>query len=256
MPTTGPPLGDAPKKCQLPTKQEGEECGSCFSPDTNFTCGTCASGLDCVKDPANKLLPDAPARCKKAAIVLIPIESNPCDTHNCGVNAECKVNERLNAPPLCLCRVGYTGDPFDRCVREELKIPCRNPGKNVPSPHDVCNTCQCSEDGILGGCTKRLCIPEVVEANPFEKLLYCATNDANYCEEKTDGEFNSCHNLPQPSCFIDNKTVKNCYGVCVPEDVPCNSRHPCKPIGNTSSGQLTSRCLNNKCVYAPALVIA
>ena len=49
----------------VPTKQKGEECGSCFSPDSNFFCGTCASGLDCVKDPNNELLPDAAGRCRQ-----------------------------------------------------------------------------------------------------------------------------------------------------------------------------------------------
>ena len=50
-------------KCRLPTKQAGEECGDCLSLDTNNFCGTCASGLDCVK--ANKDIPDAPGRCTK-----------------------------------------------------------------------------------------------------------------------------------------------------------------------------------------------
>ena len=49
----------------IKTKQEGEECGSCFSPDTNYFCGSCAPGLECLKDTASKLLPDAPSRCKK-----------------------------------------------------------------------------------------------------------------------------------------------------------------------------------------------
>ena len=47
------------------TRQAGEECGPCFSPDTNFFCGTCEEGLECVKDSSNSLLPDAPARCRQ-----------------------------------------------------------------------------------------------------------------------------------------------------------------------------------------------
>ena len=46
-------------------KQEGETCGRCFNPDTNFDCGTCASGLECVKDPRSNLLPDVPSKCRK-----------------------------------------------------------------------------------------------------------------------------------------------------------------------------------------------
>ena len=96
--------------------------------------------------------------------------------------------------------------------------------------------------------------------DPYKKLLFCATNDPNYCEEKTDGAFNVCHKLFQPSCFIDGKTVKNCYGVCTPDlDTPdgyCDENTLCKSIGDTSSGKLTSRCTNNQCVFAPAIVIA
>ena len=46
-------------------KQEGETCGRCFNPGTNFDCGTCASGLECVKDPRSNLLPDLPSKCRK-----------------------------------------------------------------------------------------------------------------------------------------------------------------------------------------------
>ena len=50
------------------TKQEGEVCGSCFSADTNFDCGKCIDGLECVKDPRNELLPDVPSRCARPNI--------------------------------------------------------------------------------------------------------------------------------------------------------------------------------------------
>ena len=44
------------------TKQEGEGCGPCFSPESNYFCGNCSVGLDCVKDHR---LPDAPGKCTK-----------------------------------------------------------------------------------------------------------------------------------------------------------------------------------------------
>ena len=47
-------------------KQEGEECGSCFNPETDFHCGTCAPGLDCKEDTiSGPLLPDLPKKCRK-----------------------------------------------------------------------------------------------------------------------------------------------------------------------------------------------
>ena len=46
------------------TKQEGESCGSCFSPSSNYDCGKCISGLECVPDENAHLLPDLPSRCR------------------------------------------------------------------------------------------------------------------------------------------------------------------------------------------------
>ena len=43
-------------------RQEGEDCGDCLSPSTNFFCGECAAGLECRKTP---ILPDAPGTCEK-----------------------------------------------------------------------------------------------------------------------------------------------------------------------------------------------
>jgi len=45
-------------------KQEGESCGSCFSPSSNYDCGKCISGLECVPDENAHLLPDLPSRCR------------------------------------------------------------------------------------------------------------------------------------------------------------------------------------------------
>ena len=47
------------------TKQEGESCGDCFSPSTNFFCGVCAAGLECRESPDVDILPDAAPRCEK-----------------------------------------------------------------------------------------------------------------------------------------------------------------------------------------------
>ena len=49
----------------VPTKQEGEECGMCLNPDTDYFCGSCAHGLECLKSLGTTLIPDAPSRCTK-----------------------------------------------------------------------------------------------------------------------------------------------------------------------------------------------
>lgn len=44
--------------------------------------------------------------------------ADPCPG-TCGLNARCQV---VNHNPICSCSVGFTGDPFVRCVKEESKI--------------------------------------------------------------------------------------------------------------------------------------
>ena len=47
-------------------KQEGEICGSCFSPENDFNCGKCAEGLECKEDNlSGPQLADLPKRCRK-----------------------------------------------------------------------------------------------------------------------------------------------------------------------------------------------
>ena len=41
---------------------------------------------------------------------------DPCQTHSCGVNAECKVKRHR---AFCVCLIGYEGDPYTIC--EERK---------------------------------------------------------------------------------------------------------------------------------------
>ena len=40
---------------------------------------------------------------------------------------------------------------------EIVDIRCSEPGKNVPSPYDSCNSCLCLDDGTVGLCTLALC---------------------------------------------------------------------------------------------------
>ena len=49
-------------------KKEGETCGSCFSPDTDYDCGVCGEGLECKDDSptSGPAIADLPKKCKKA----------------------------------------------------------------------------------------------------------------------------------------------------------------------------------------------
>ena len=46
-------------------KKEGEDCGPCFSPGTNFSCGVCKKGLECASNVNDSLIADAPRICRK-----------------------------------------------------------------------------------------------------------------------------------------------------------------------------------------------
>lgn len=48
---------------------------------------------------------------------------DPCPG-TCGINSRCQV---VNHSPICSCDVGYTGDPFIRCIYEERKNSENNP---------------------------------------------------------------------------------------------------------------------------------
>lgn len=67
----------------------------------------------------------APPNCKPECVVSseCPLDKScvnqkckdPCPG-TCGQNARCQV---VNHNPICICEVGYTGDPFRRCIKEE-----------------------------------------------------------------------------------------------------------------------------------------
>lgn len=52
---------------------------------------------------------------------------DPCPG-TCGINARCQV---VNHNPICSCSVGFTGDPFVRCLPEESKINFNNVHTNI-----------------------------------------------------------------------------------------------------------------------------
>lgn len=50
---------------------------------------------------------------------------NPCEG-SCGLNTECKVSSHI---PLCTCRQGYVGEPFNGCKE---KTQCKNAFRRSP----------------------------------------------------------------------------------------------------------------------------
>ena len=90
----------------------------------------------------------------------------------------------------------------------------------------------------------------------FEKgVLHCAKEpdltSLRYCNSAIDcpcGMYH-CHNLISPT--PDGK------GVCTPGETTCASDGDCKPVGDERrSGKLGVRCVNQKCQYMKAVIMA
>lgn len=58
---------------------------------------------------------------------------NPCESV-CGLNARCQV---VNHNPICSCELGFTGDPFIRCVKEEQRKEIRFKSNSIRSVLNV-----------------------------------------------------------------------------------------------------------------------
>lgn len=113
---------------------------------------------------------------------------NPCEGV-CGFNTECKV---VSHSPICLCKHGYTGDPFFGCNREILQIeaftsPC--------SPSPCGSNAICKEKANAGSCS---CLEGYI-GNPYEG---CRPE----CVINTD--------CPSNKACINNKCKDPCPGSC------------------------------------------
>lgn len=113
---------------------------------------------------------------------------NPCEGV-CGFNSECKV---VSHSPICLCKHGYTGDPFFGCNRELLQIeafttPC--------SPSPCGSNALCKEKANAGSCS---CLEGYI-GNPYEG---CRPE----CVINTD--------CPSNKACINNKCKDPCPGSC------------------------------------------
>ncbi|KAJ9598210.1 hypothetical protein L9F63_011093, partial [Diploptera punctata] len=117
---------------------------------------------------------------------------DPCPG-TCGLNAQCQV---VNHNPICSCRQGFTGDPFVRCIQEQMV-----PSRPVETPRDPCNPSPCGANAVCkerngaGSCT---CLPEYT-GDPY-------TGCRPECVLNTD-----CNR--QRAC-VRNKCVDPCPGTC------------------------------------------
>lgn len=99
-------------------------------PCTPSPCGLNSKCIEVDNHAVCSCLPDmigAPPNCRPECLVSseCPLDrscinqkcASPC-IGVCGLNSRCTV---VNHNPICSCELGYTGDPFVRCVKEEQR---------------------------------------------------------------------------------------------------------------------------------------
>lgn len=83
---------------------------------------------------------------------------DPC-IGSCGTNAECRV---VSHSPICICRSGYTGDPFSTCSPMPIMEPTEILNPCNPSPCG--SNALCKQQRGIGACQ---CL-EGYSGNPYE----------------------------------------------------------------------------------------
>lgn len=113
---------------------------------------------------------------------------NPCEGA-CGINSKCNV---INHNPICSCPSGMIGDPFNKCVHEEIRKEIQKPDtKNpcVPSPCGLYSKCIASGDHPVCSCIQSFigsppnCRPECVVNSDCQIDKTCVADKCvNPCE--------------------------------------------------------------------------
>ena len=108
----------------------------------------------------------------------------------CGANAECRV---VSHTPMCICSIGFTGDPFTQCLPVQQDVPREPSSPCTPSPCGA--NANCREQNGAGSCT---CIEDHF-GNPYEGCRpECVLNS----------------DCPSNRACVRNKCLDPCPGTC------------------------------------------
>lgn len=199
----------------------------------------------------------------------------------CGINAKCQV---INHNPICSCPTSYTGDPFIRCIHQEIlpdKIDACIP--SPCGPNSICRessgtpTCSCKV-GYFGA--PPYCKPECIINSECSTQKACINEKCvNPCENAC-GANAECHVISHsPSCFcLEDYTgnpfiechrierVQEILSPCQPS--PCGANAICKEfkgagactclpdfIGNPYEGCRPECLINSDCPANKACIV-
>lgn len=108
----------------------------------------------------------------------------------CGTNSECRV---VSHTPMCICSIGFTGDPFNQCVPVQQNVPREPTSPCIPSPCGA--NAICREQNNAGSCT---CMEDHI-GNPYEGCRpECTLNS----------------DCPSNRACVRNKCQDPCPGTC------------------------------------------
>lgn len=144
---------------------------------------------------------------------------DPC-IGTCGLNAECRV---VSHSPMCICQVGYNGDPFSHCKQQilsevpEVLAPC---SPNPCGPNARCReqngvgACQCL-DGYTGnpyeGCRPECIVNSDCPLNKACSRMKCLDPCPGTC-----GSNSLCHvSNHMPICTCQQGYTGNPYNYCI-----------------------------------------
>ncbi len=175
----------------------------------------------------------SPPQCRPECVVSSECSQNhacvnqkcidPC-IGTCGHNARCEV---INHSPICSCKQGQTGDPFQRCI-EIIKRPVEQ-----DQPRDLCQPNPCGPNSV---CT----------SNGQSPICQClsgyfgkAPNCRPECTTNTD--------CPSDLSCVNNKCINPCPNV-------CGTGAECRVIANTVSCFCPARFTGNPFIQCVEIV--
>lgn len=180
---------------------------------------------------------------------------DPC-LGSCGVNARCEV---INHSPICSCREGQTGDPFQVC-RDLPPSPPLPPPKPVnpclPSPcgpNSLCRvagevpSCQCIEN-YMGNPPN--CRPECVINPDCPSTKACINNKCQDPCPGSCGENTECRIISHTvSCSCSPGYTGNPFVQCIPTEMV--KPNPCEPSPCGANAECTEHNGAGACTCLP-----
>ncbi|KAG7155061.1 Neurogenic locus Notch protein-like 4, partial [Homarus americanus] len=180
---------------------------------------------------------------------------DPCPG-TCGRNAECQV---VNHDPVCYCRPGYSGDPYEAC-RVEITTPTRPEDPCTPSPCGPNSRCHMVHSRPVCECLPGYynsppnCRPECIVNADCVTVKACVNQKCRDPCVGTCGTDAQCevtnHN---PICFCPSHLTGDPFVRCYEHPVSPSQEDPCVPDPCGRGADCTEKAGVAVCTCKPGL---